>query len=132
MSYRIAAALQGAIYVKLTGTPALAGVNIHDGIPPGTASGTYVLIGPETAIDKSDQTGGGAEHQLIVSVLSDAAGFQPAKTVAADVSAALEDAALTLATGRLVSIFFHKAVARRLDEGSTRRIDLTFRARVEV
>ena len=52
--------------------------------------------------------------------------------MAANVSAALEDASLTLTTGRLVSIFFQKAVAKRLEEGEARRIDLTFRARVEV
>ena len=132
MSYQIAAALQSAIFARLTGFPALAGISVFDAIPSGSGAGTYVLIGPETAIDKSDQTGKGAEHQLAISVISDATGFQASKTVAANVSAALEDAGLTLTTGRLVSIFFQKAVAKRLEEGEARRIDLTFRARVEV
>lgn len=132
MSYRIAAALQTAIYAHLTAAPLLAGVSIYDAIPPGGASGTYVLIGPETAIDKSDQSGGGAEHQMAISVISDASGFLSAKSVAANVSAALEDASLTLSTGRLVSLLFQRAVAKRLDEGAVRRVDLTFRARVEV
>jgi hypothetical protein len=39
---------------------------------------------------------------------------------------------LSLATGTLVSIRFQRAVARRLDEGTARRIDMTFRARVEL
>lgn len=132
MSYRIAAALQSAIYAHLTSAPSLVGVPIHDAIPPGGASGTYVLIGPETAIDKSDQSGGGAEHQMVISVISDASGFLLAKSVAADVSAALEDAGLVLTTGRLVYLLFQKAVAKRLEEGAVRRVDLTFRARVEV
>lgn len=132
MSYQIAAALQSALYQHLAGFPALAGVSVYDAIPGGAGTGTYVLIGPETAFDRSDQSGGGAEHQLVISVISDATGFQDAKTVAANVSASLEDAALTLSAGRLVSIFFHKAVARRLEEGEARRIDMTFRARVEV
>ena len=42
----------------------------------------------------------------------------------ADVSAAL-------ARGRLVGLSFQRAVARRVDEGRVRRIDLSFRARVE-
>lgn len=132
MSYRIAAALQSAIYAHLTLAPALAGVPVYDAIPASGAVGTYVLLGPETVIDKSDQSGGGAEHQIVISVISDAAGFLSAKTVAAEVSTALEDASLSLATGRLVSMGFHRGVAKRLDEGETRRIDLTFRARVEV
>ena len=132
MSYRLAAALQTAIYGRLTSFAALTGVAVYDAIPGGAGTGTYILIGPETAVDKSDQTGGGAEHQLLISVISDATGFQPAKTVAANVSAALEDVSLTLTTGRLVSMFFQKAVAQRLEEGEARRIDLTFRARVEV
>jgi hypothetical protein len=39
---------------------------------------------------------------------------------------------LSLTTGHLVSINFQRAVARRLEEGTTRRIDMTFRARVEL
>ena len=132
MSYQAAAALQSALYQQLTGYAGLAGVAVFDAIPLGAGTGTYVLIGPETAFDKSDQTGGGADHQLLISVISDATGFQSAKAVAANVSAALEDASLTLTTGRLVSIYFHKAVALRLSEGEARRIDLTFRARVEI
>jgi hypothetical protein len=132
MSYQIAAALQTAIFGRLTGFPALAGVAVYDAIPGGAGTGTFILLGPETAIDKSDQTGGGAEHQILLSVISDATGFMSAKSVAANVSAALEDANLTLTAGRLVSLFFYKAVAKRLEEGEARRIDLTFRARVEV
>ncbi len=132
MSYRIAAVLQTAIYQRLTGFSALSGVSVFDAIPSGSGTGTYILLGPETAIDKSDQTGSGAEHQLLISVISDATGFQSAKSVAANVSAALENPSLTLTTGRLVYLLFQKAVAQRLAEGEARRIDLTFRARVEV
>ena len=91
-----------------------------------------MLIGPEVAVDQSDKSGGGAEHRFDISVVSDAAGFLSVKTIAAAVSGALVNANLTLSTGRLVSLFFQRAVARRLKEGETRRIDLTFRARVEI
>lgn len=132
MSYQAAAALQTALYQRLTDYAGLTGISVFDAAPLGAATGTYVLIGPELAIDKSDQTGAGAEHQFLVSVISDSTGFQSAKTVASAVSAALEGTNLTLTTGRLVAMFFQKAVARRLSEGEARRIDLTFRARIEI
>lgn len=132
MSYGAAAALQAAIYQRLTAAVPLAGVPVYDAVPPGVPVGTFVLIGPEDVIDQSDKSGGGAEHRLIISVISDAAGFQAAKAVAVAVSDALVGAALILARGRLVSLRFVRAAARRKDEGDVRRIDLTFRARVEV
>ena len=132
MSYRAAAALQSAIFARLAGYPALAGVAIVDAIPPGTAPSTFILIGPEVVTDQSDKTGAGAEHRLDVSVISDASGFLTAKGIAGSVSAALEGAVLPLALGRVVSITFTRAVARRLDEGTARRIDMTFRARIEI
>ena len=131
MSYGVAAALQAAVYQLLAGTGALAGVPIHDAIPPGVGSGTYVLLGPEEVSDQSDNSGGGAEHRFVVSVISDAEGFLAAKAVAAAVSDALVDAALTLGRGRLVGLRFLRAVAKRRNAGAVRRIDLTFRARVE-
>lgn len=132
MSYQAAAALQAAIFGALTAAPALAGVSIVDAMPPGTSPGTFVLIGPEVAVDQSDGTGGGAEHRFTVSVISDASGFMTAKTVAGAVSETLLETAMVLATGHLVSVNFQRAVAQRLEEGTTRRIDLTFRARVQI
>ena len=131
MSYAISAALQSAIFAKLTGTAGLNGVAVLDAVPSGTGNGTFLLIGPETVRDQSDKSGAGAEHRLVLSVISDAAGFQAAKDVAATVCDALIDAPLVLTRGKLVSLNFLKAAAKRLDAGTTRRIDLTFRARVE-
>lgn len=51
--------------------------------------------------------------------------------MAVAISDALIDAQLVLGRGRLVGLRFVKAQARRRDEGRVRRIDLTFRARVE-
>lgn len=131
MSYGVASALQAAIYQRLTGAAALAGVPVLDAVPKGQAPGTFVLIGPEEVFDQSDKTGDGAEHRFVVSVVSNATGFQAAKAAAVSVSDALVDAPLVLARGRLVGLRFLRALARRLDEGKARRIDLTFRARVE-
>ncbi len=131
MSYGSAAALQAAIYGRLTGFAVLTGVAVHDAVPPGGGTGTFILLGPEEVQDQSDKTGGGAEHRFVISVISDASGFLAAKTVAVGVSDALVDADLVLARGVLISLHFLKASARRIDEGDTRRIDLTFRARVQ-
>lgn len=131
MSYGAAAALQAAVFQHLSADPALAGVAVHDAVPPGP-SGTFVLVGPEEARDASDKSGAGAEHRLAVSVISDGAGFLAAKTIAAAISDSLAGASLVLARGRLVSLLFQRASARRIDEGEVRRIDLTFRARIEL
>lgn len=134
MSYGVAAALQGAVYQALCDDAALAalvGSAIHDAAPSGTPTGTWVSLGPEEARDASDKTGGGALHDFTVSVISDAAGFAGAKEVAAAVSDVLVEAPLVLARGRLVGLWFLRARAARAAQGTLRRIDLTFRARVE-
>ena len=131
MSYAAAAALQSAIYQRLTAFPALAGVAIYDAVPP-SATGTFVLIGPEEARDQSDRSGAGADHQLVISVITDATGFLSIKTIAADISDALIGVPLVLTRGVLAQLLFLRASARRIAEGETRRIDLTFRARVQL
>jgi hypothetical protein len=131
MSYGAAAALQMAVYQRLSGATALAGVAIYDAVPPSPA-GTFVLVGPEEVRDASDKSGAGAEHRLAISVISDGTGFLTAKTIAAAISDDLTGAALVLARGSLVSLLFLRASARRIDEGEVRRIDLTFRARIEL
>ena len=133
MSYGAAAALQAAIYQRLMADStldALVSGAIHDSVPPGTVTGTYVSIGPEDVRDASDQVGRGAVHEFTVSVVTDQAGFQIAKAAAA-VSDALTGATLVLGRGRLVGLWFLKARARRVEKAHARRIDLTFRARVE-
>lgn len=129
MSYGVAAALQAAVYQRLVAW--LPGVAIHDALPPGSGSGTFVILGPEDALDAGDKTGGGAEHRFLVSVVSDATGFLEAKQIAVQISDALVDADLPLSRGRLVGLRFLKAQARRVDQGEARRIDLRFAARVE-
>lgn len=133
MSYGAAAALQAAVHARLaadTALGALVGGAIHDAMPPGTAAGLHVALGPEVVRDRSDRTGGGAEHDFTISVVGGAGGFERAKAAAAAVSDALVDAPLILARGRLVGLWFLAARAARQRDGG-RRIDLTFRARIE-
>ncbi|SPF80832.1 DUF3168 domain-containing protein [Pseudoprimorskyibacter insulae] len=130
MSYAQSLALQTAIYDRLSAWSALSTVPVFDAAPQGTLPGLYVMIGAETVKDASDQTALGAWHDLEISIVTDGAGFSGAKQVAADVGAALEAPGLSLSAGRLVSLNFRRARARR-ETGGLRRIDLTFRARVD-
>ncbi|MCR9147739.1 MAG: DUF3168 domain-containing protein [Rhodobacteraceae bacterium] len=134
MSYGVAAALQEAVYQRLTGDVALGALvsgAIYDAVPPGSLPDLYVTLGPEEARARSDGTGGGAWHRFTVSVISNAAGFQTAKQVAAAISDALVDAPLVLSRGTCPALHFFRARARREGTGELRRIDLTFRARVD-
>ncbi|MBT2131134.1 DUF3168 domain-containing protein [Aliiroseovarius lamellibrachiae] len=134
MSYGVSAALQQAVYQRLQADSTLdtlVGTAIYDAVPAGIITGTFVSIGPEDVVEKSDMTGHGALHEFTVSVVTDAAGFQQAKEVAAAVSDSLVDATLILARGNLVYLNFNRAKARRVQDADVRRIDLTFHARVQ-
>lgn len=135
MSYQSAAALQGALYALLSADAALAALvpgGIFDAPPPATPQGSYVVLGEEDAIDRSDVSGPGAEHQILISVLSDAAGFLTAKEAAARIAALLPGQRPALAVGRVVEIWFQRARARRLAGNTVRALDLRFRVRVEI
>jgi hypothetical protein len=134
MSYGMAAALQAAIWHRLASDAALAalaGGAIYDAAPQGAVPDLYIALGPEDARGRGDGTGAGAEHRVTVTVVSAGAGFLAAKQAAGAVSDALEGAALALDRGLLVSLGFLRARARRSGDGQRRRIDLTFRARVD-
>lgn len=135
MSYATAAALQAAVFSRLSRDPAvqpLVGRAIYDAVPPGTPPGTFIVVGPEEVTDRSDATTAGAEHRLKITVISNAAGFQYAKEVAGAVSdALLEGAPPELARGRIVGVWFQRAEAARVRSSGARRIDLIFRVLVE-
>ena len=133
MSYGVSAALQEAIYQHLSadaGVVAEVGTNVFDALPSGTLPSLYVILGPEVVKDQSDKTGAGALHEIVVSVVTDVAGFSQAKTTAAAVSDALVDVDLTLSRGTLIGMQFYKATAARVGTGDIRQINMTFRARV--
>lgn len=133
MTYANAAALQAAVYQHLQADTAVGekvGSHIYDALPSGTLPALYVTLGSEKVRDASDASGSGAWHDLIVAVITDQSGFHAAKDVAVSISDALHDADLTLLRGRLVSLRFLRAKARR-ESGALRRVEMTFRARVE-
>ena len=133
MTYAAAAALQEAVFAHLNTDPtvtAILGGAIHDALPAGPVPPLYLSLGPELARDRSDGSARGAEHEITLSIVAETAGFHLAKTAAAAICDALTNAALTLTRGRLVALHFIRATAKR-DSGGRRRIDLTFRARLD-
>lgn len=138
MSYAAGAGLQAAVYQHLRGDAALAaliGDAVFDAMPVQAPGGVHVALGPEVMRDAGDATAAGSEHDLTVSVLAgqeDGRGFAAVKTAAAAVSDALEGAPLVLERGQLVGIYLLRAKARRVENGAARRVDLTFRARIDL
>ena len=130
----LSAALQRGVFETLAGDAALAtivGTEIHDGRPAGALPDLYVSLGPEEVRDRSDKTRAGAEHRFEVAVFTTRDGFADAKAAAAAVSDALDEARPVLTRGRVISLTFLRARARRLRAGQTRAIEMTFRAIVE-
>jgi hypothetical protein len=134
MSYSISAPLQSAVFAALSADPdvsAAVGGAIYDALPAGALPALYVSLGPESVSAADDKTGGGAIHLFAVSIITENPGFSAAKAAAGAVCDVLHGADLTLSRGRLVSMRFERARAGKIDEGTGRKIDLTFRARVE-
>lgn len=134
MSYALAGALQAAIYQKLVGNAVLqtlVGDAIYDAVPSGVLPSTYVTLGPENAVARADRSSAATRHDFVISVVTDADGFQAIKDVAAAISDALVDAPLVLSRGSLSTLDFLRAKARRTSTGQMRQVDLWFRARLE-
>ena len=133
MSYGLSSELQTAVFQALENDPALPSlVNgaIHDALPQGALPETYISLGPEYVKEANACGSRGAWHDFVISVVSTEPGFRKAKMAAGAVNNALHEADLQLDRGNLISLTFLKARAARLSSGA-RRIDLTFRARVE-
>lgn len=127
MTYALAAPLQTAVYDRLTGDPALAGVPVFDAAPDGAIGAVHVVLGAEDVRDRSDKTGRAAQHRFVLTVAGDGGGFHALKETAAAVEAALGEE-LVLGRGRVALMRFERAVARRDRDGTRRRVEMTFRA----
>lgn len=133
MTYAMGESLQVAVYGRIAGDPAIdaaVGGAVYD-VVPDAAPDLFVALGPERVTGQSDSGGDGAIHQMRVSVVTRRGGYVAAKAVAAMVCDSLVGADLTLMRGRLVSMRFLRAEARRDEGEGTRRIDLWFRARLD-
>lgn len=130
MTYALAAPLQAAVFARLAGEPALAGVPVFDAAPEGAVASVYVVLGAEDVHDRSDKTGRAAQHRFVLTVAGDGGGFHVLKETAAAVEAALGDV-LALSRGRVAMMRFERAVAKRDRDGTRRRVEMTFRALVD-
>ena len=133
MTYALGAALQTALYERLTADAELSAMvdgAVFDTVPE-AAPDLFVALGPERAIGFSDVSGDGAIHEFRVSVVTTRGGYYAAKKVAARISDLLVDGDLPLSRGRIVSLRFVRADAKRDEGEGTRRIDLRFRARID-
>jgi hypothetical protein len=130
-----AAGLQAGVHARLRGDAALAALvdgAVYDAPPPLAPEDTeYVLVGEETVRANGTKTSVGALHDFTVTVVSGRDGFDGAKRVAAAICAALVDAPLALAAGRLVALRFLRAGAERGAAPAKRRVTLRFRAVVD-
>ncbi|MBM7068036.1 DUF3168 domain-containing protein [Actibacterium sp. 188UL27-1] len=134
MSYTLGAALQAAVYETLTQDPAVSGLvgdAIFDNAPAGAEPQLYAVLGIEDVFARNDKTGTGALHRFTVGVVSNEAGFASGKVLAAAISDALHGAQPVMSRGRIVSMNFERARARRTGPEQRRQINLRFAARVE-
>ena len=137
MSYLAGCDVQASVWRVLCGDAALGalvGDAIFDAMPVQPPSGPYVALGVEDVSDAGDMSARGARHDFVVSVVEggEAGGFGDVKAAAEATVAALDGTAPVLdGPGHLVGIWFQRARARRAEQGGARRVDLTFRARVD-
>lgn len=139
MSAALSWPLQQALFARLSDDADLTGLigdgKVFDAPPhrdgPDATAAPYVLLGDETLTPWFDKTSNGAAHDLVISVVSGADGFQEAKRAAGAVSDALAAPAPTLSRGRIVRVHFLGAAARREVGGVRRRVDLRYRIIVE-
>jgi hypothetical protein len=135
MSYALSAALQKGVFEVLSAdatVTAAVGDAIYDASPSGAVPDLFLSIGAERVEARMDVSGWIAVHRFTVSVVAqDTGGFARAKAAAGAVSDALDGEPPVLERGRVLSITFERADARRVSSGGRRRIDLRFAARVE-
>ncbi|MEM8786764.1 MAG: DUF3168 domain-containing protein [Pseudomonadota bacterium] len=137
MSYVLSAALQSAVYQRLTqdaALMALVGQDVYDAPPqtaPAEAPDLHVTLGEERVRDGSTKTSDGAVHDFTVTVHARTEGFSHPKAAAAAVCEALLPADLVLDRGHLVDLRLLNARAIRGRADQPRRVDLRFRAVLE-
>ncbi|TPE50724.1 DUF3168 domain-containing protein [Amaricoccus solimangrovi] len=136
MTLSFGVGLQAAVHARLVSDAALAaliGAAVYDAPPDPArvARLAHVTLGEERVRPFDTKTSSGAEHDFAVTVHSGEDGFATAKRIAAAVCAALVDAPLSLAHGKLVSISFRRATAERAAAPEKRRVSLMFRAIID-
>ncbi|GLQ34055.1 hypothetical protein GCM10007939_03380 [Amylibacter marinus] len=134
MSFQHTLALQAAIFDILSndlGLGSLAGGAVYDEVPAGELPDTYILIGEEKALDRSDYTSTSTRHDITISVISNQSGFLIAKACASRICDLLVGQSWVLSSGNMRSFRLVTAKARRSTGAANRRIDLIFKAFID-
>lgn len=129
-----AAALQRAIYLKLSGDAALVALIGSDGLHDHLHAGTRRPCIHIAAIDSRDAGTAsevGEEHLLTLKVMTGEGGNLPAQQIAARMRALLEDADLDLESFTLVSLFHRRTRTGRDASAKGHVAELLFRAVTE-
>jgi hypothetical protein len=126
-------ALQQAIFATLSADMTLSasiGRRLYDA-PPRKSDFPYVVFCEDDEAAWNTAGDCGSEHNVALHVWSRAGGRKECKEIAASICALLDDAALTPAGHRLISLQFVKATFERIADGKTFRARLIFRAVTE-
>ncbi len=138
MSYALSAALQAAVYRRLSADPsvsALVGSEIYDAPlerARGQAAPDHITLGEDDARPNDTVTSRGAIHDFGVSVHSGRDGFDAVKRIAGAVCESLVDAPLEIGGGHLVALRFLRAKAERGPAPEKRKVTLRFRAVIDL
>lgn len=134
MTTGVSAQLQEFIYTLLKEDTELAAAvegHIFDAPPPGPLPASYITLGPEKVSDASDMTVRASLHEVAISVITTETGFVSIKNIAGMVTALLDDQCADLEDGFLSALRFQRSEAARESDGTIRRVDLVFRARID-
>lgn len=125
--------VQSAIYAALIAStaPTLSAQSVFDAAPVGALPDCYALIGEERVKNASDKTHLSYIHEIKISVLSSAAGFQKAKMMSSEIVASLADNALVLSEGSICKLQFLSARSALVRSEDQRKIILNFRAFID-
>ena len=129
-----AAALQKAIFARLSADTALTALIGADGIADRLLEKPVLPLVVIAAIDSADRstaTEAGEEHAVTLEIWSEAAGHRQAQAIAAALRAALHDAALVLAGHHLVLLLHRDTRLRRVAKSRFHRAEMRFRAVTE-
>ncbi len=133
-TFSSALALRAAVYQRLVGDAALAGLlggaRIYDE-PPRAALPPYVVLGPLASKDVSGDVAPAQEHQLVLEVWSREGGLSEALKAADRVVRLTDGAALILDGWRLATLSWSATDAVRIADNGLRRASITFRAVTE-
>lgn len=138
MSYAVSAALQAAVYRRLSDDPTLAalvGGEIYDApleLARGQAAPDHITLGEDLARPFDTATSRGVVHDFGVSAHSGRDGFEAVKRIAGAVCESLVDAPLEISGGHLVALRFLRAKAERGPAPEKRKVTLRFRAVIDL